>query len=229
MSAGGDELDEMDGSFASAARVRALERGEATWDLQTDVIVIGAGLAGHCAALEAAAADAQVLLIDKQPATGGSSILSGGAIAFAGTDEQAQAGIKDSAELLYDALRRVGGCENDESLLREYAARQLDTYRWLKNHGVIFESVQLGGGQSVPRSNRVEMPEALRVLGLIAHTTGRIETMTSLPVRRLVRRAERVAGVVAGAADGALAAIQARKGVVLAAGGFSRSEHMLKL
>jgi succinate dehydrogenase/fumarate reductase flavoprotein subunit len=37
------------------------------WKREIDVIVIGGGLAGYCAALEAAAANASVVLLEKQP------------------------------------------------------------------------------------------------------------------------------------------------------------------
>ena len=95
---------------------------------ETDVIVVGGGLAGYCAALEAAAAGVNVLLFEKQPAVGGSSVLSGGFFAFAGTDMQKAAGIDDSNARLYDDLRKAGGEQNDESLLKVYVDQQRDTY-----------------------------------------------------------------------------------------------------
>ena len=98
------------------------------WNRETDVIVVGGGLAGYCAALEAAAAGVNVLLFEKQPAVGGSSVLSGGFFAFAGTDMQKAAGIDDSNARLYDDLRKAGGEQNDESLLKVYVDQQRDTY-----------------------------------------------------------------------------------------------------
>ena len=52
----------------------------------TDLIVIGAGAAGLATALTAADAGMQVVLLEKQPQTGGSSRICGGLLAFAGTD-----------------------------------------------------------------------------------------------------------------------------------------------
>ena len=66
------------------------------WHRETDVVIAGGGLAGYCAALEAVAAGASVLLFEKQPAVGGSSVLSSGFFAFAGTDMQKAVGIDDS-------------------------------------------------------------------------------------------------------------------------------------
>src|SRR5690606_34335915 len=42
-----------------------------SWDSETDVIVVGSGYAGLCAAIEAADAGAQVVIIEKEPVYGG--------------------------------------------------------------------------------------------------------------------------------------------------------------
>jgi 3-oxo-5alpha-steroid 4-dehydrogenase len=47
------------------------------WDLGADVVVVGFGAAGACAALEAAAAGASVLVLDRFGG-GGATALSGG-------------------------------------------------------------------------------------------------------------------------------------------------------
>ena len=78
-----------------------------------DVVVVGGGLAGHCAALAAAEAGAEVLLIEKQLRTGGSTALSGGFFAFAGTPLQEQAGLADDPAKLLADLRHVGGGHAD--------------------------------------------------------------------------------------------------------------------
>ena len=50
-----------------------------SWDLEADVVVIGFGAAGSVAALEAAAAGADVLVIDRFGG-GGATALSGGIV-----------------------------------------------------------------------------------------------------------------------------------------------------
>ena len=102
-----------------------------TYDTVTDVLVIGGGLAGLCAAIEAANAGAEVTLLEKLPACGGSSVLSGGLLAFSGTDMQQAAGISDNDTLLYDDLRRAGQYQNVEALVRTYVAKQRAAYQWL--------------------------------------------------------------------------------------------------
>jgi fumarate reductase flavoprotein subunit len=192
--------------------------------MDTDVLVIGAGLAGFCASLEALAAGREVVLLEKQPEIGGSTVLSGGAMAFAGTDVQAEAGIEDSGDRLREDLLRVGEHRNDPALVEAYVEAQLDTWRWLREQGVRFTSVQLGGGQSVPRSNRVDTRQMIGALAERAGASNRFTLRTGTPAERLIREGDRVTGARANGE-----AIRARHGVVLASGGFSRDETLLAL
>ena len=69
------------------------------WDVTTDVLVVGSGAAGICAAIQARQAGARVLVIETLPRFGGASIISGGVVyAGGGTALQRSLGIEDSAE-----------------------------------------------------------------------------------------------------------------------------------
>ena len=71
-----------------------------------DVVVVGTGIAGHCAALEALRAGASVLMLDTEPVIGGSSRLSTGMIMGAGTRFQRDRGIdiaNDVADMVHVA------------------------------------------------------------------------------------------------------------------------------
>ena len=200
-----------------------------TWQRETDVVVVGGGLAGYCAASEAAAQGAHVLLLEKQPEIGGSTALSSGFFAFAGTAEQRQQGIEDSNALLLHDLKSAGGNENDERLLQVYAEHQLDAYAWLKRAGVGFSGVELASAQSVPRAHAVDVQVLIKSIVDLAHGTGRVETLPNMRVERLLR--PEPDGDVAGVSvqvNGTPQAIRARRGIVLASGGFSRSAEMLR-
>ena len=79
------------------------------YDQTVDVLIAGAGVAGLMAGVAAAMEGASVLMVEKQPIPGGSSYISGGFFAFAGTDEQREIGVTDSEEQLRDDLLAVGG------------------------------------------------------------------------------------------------------------------------
>jgi fumarate reductase flavoprotein subunit len=145
---------------------------------ETDVLVVGAGLAGICAAIEAATNGASVLLLEKMPRPGGSSRMSSGFFAFSGTEDQCTANVDDSNERFYNDLRRVGGNANDTSLLRTFIDHQLDGYRWLKALGVTFDTVRATSGQSVPRTHQTV---AVRLFDLLdpvpsRHRSGSVGT-----------------------------------------------------
>src|SRR5918999_3046601 len=64
-----------------------------------DVVVVGFGIAGGCAALEAARAGARVLLLERAAVHGGTSSMSGGHFYLGGgTAVQKATGHEDSAE-----------------------------------------------------------------------------------------------------------------------------------
>ncbi|WP_207921445.1 FAD-binding dehydrogenase [Micromonospora sp. KC721] len=71
--------------------------------MDTDVIVIGAGLAGLVAAAEAADAGRRVLLLDQEPeqSLGGQAHWSFGGLFFVDSPEQRRMGIRDSVELAW--------------------------------------------------------------------------------------------------------------------------------
>jgi fumarate reductase flavoprotein subunit len=197
--------------------------------LQTQLLVIGGGLAGFAAALEAAEAGAEVLLIEKMDSTGGSSAMSGGCLAFAGTDLQAAAGIEDSKELLERDLLEVGQYENDSGLVRAYVDHQLDTYHWLRGHGLAFSPVmEASSGQSVPRVHTVDPADMVRLLHTRCLATGRVTVNTGWAAQRLLREGSpaRVVGCSVESPEG-LVRIEARDAVVLASGGFCRNAELV--
>ena len=192
-----------------------------------DVVVVGAGMAGHCAALAAAQAGARVLWLEKQSQPGGSTAMCGGALAFAGTDLQKAKGIQDSPELLEEDLMKAGKYRNDRALVHEYAVRQHDAYRWLTGLGVRIESVSLSGSQSVPRNHATQPQEALACLRAHALNSGRVTLRTSAAVQRLWVDATGGERVVKGVELSTGERISAPGGVILATGGFSRAPDLV--
>jgi 3-oxo-5alpha-steroid 4-dehydrogenase len=110
-----------------------------TWDIQADVVVVGFGAAGACAALEAAAAGRDVVVLDRF-AGGGATALSGGVIyAGGGTSHQLAAGVRDSPEAMVSYLSLEVGDAVSPATLREFCRGSRDMLAWLEGHGVPFE------------------------------------------------------------------------------------------
>ena len=194
--------------------------------VETDVVVLGAGGAGLFASIEATKAGAKVILLESTSRVGGSSAISGGSIAFAGTDIQEENGIHDSNELLYDDFMKSGGHRNVPELVQTYVDHQLDTYYELKRMGMVIRKVVQGEG-SMPRTHRVNPAKLILLLKKEALRLG-VEIMLETPAARLVRNTKgRIIGVRAYQGKKEFN-IAARKGVVVATGGFSNNPEMLE-
>ena len=198
-------------------------------DLHCDLVVVGGGLAGVTAALTAAEAGADVILVEKEPELGGSSAMSGGMLAFADTDLQRKQGITDSDELLFNDLREIGKFDNDEVVVRSYVDRQLEVYAWLCRQGVSFDpEVKVAGGMSVPRGHCIDPADSVRLLARRNLETGKVRIVKGTAGRRLVRNAEtgRVEGLSVSDGTGA-STLTGRNGVILACGGFGRNKELV--
>ncbi|MET9385875.1 FAD-dependent oxidoreductase [Streptomyces sp. NPDC002928] len=185
-----------------------------------DVAVVGAGLAGLTAAVAAAEAGARVVICEKQPEIGGSTVLSAGLSAFAGTDEQVADGVADDVEVLRRDLLETGQHRNDPALVDTYCAEQLATYRWLRGMGIVYGEVHAASGQSVPRSHPTDTRVLVRTLLERARELG-ADFLPGTAARRLLVEDGQVVGI---ATDGGKLAARA---VVLASGGFSRNPELL--
>lgn len=118
----------------------AAKRENQRWNAEVDVIVVGFGGAGACAALEAAQQGASVLVLDRFDG-GGATSASGGVIyAGGGTPYQKAAGYEDTVEEMYKYLKQeVGeGVMSDETL-RRFCEGSAEDIRWLAEAGVPFE------------------------------------------------------------------------------------------
>ena len=58
------------------------------WDEQTDILVVGSGVAGLSAAIEARQAGADVIVLEKMKVTGGNTRISDGGLAAPGNPIQ---------------------------------------------------------------------------------------------------------------------------------------------
>src|SRR3954453_19792201 len=97
-----------------------------------DVVVVGLGVAGTCAAITAAETGADVLALERGVAAGGTSALSGGLIYLGGgTPVQTACGYTDSAGNMERFLLAACGARTDPDKVREYCAGSLAHYHWL--------------------------------------------------------------------------------------------------
>ena len=218
------------GLFAGAQSVMA---ATPQWDETVDVIVVGSGFAGLMAAYMAKKAGCEVVILEKMPTAGGNSIINGGIMGVPGTEIQKVKGIKDSPEQMAQDMLKAGLYMNYPEKVKALTEEALPAYNVLVNElGVEFSDTILKheGGHSVPRSCYLKngsgsgivtkQLEALKKLGvkprvrccmekIILNDKGEVE---GLEVREGYRFPRENSGRVK--------MIRAKKGVVLAYGGF---------
>lgn len=122
------------------APLEVASANEVAWQDRAEVLVVGWGAAGACAALEARAAGASVLVIDRFEG-GGASMLSGGVVyAGGGTPQQRAAGYEDSPAAMAEYLRREVKGVVDEATLTRFCDQSVANLAWLESHGARFDS-----------------------------------------------------------------------------------------
>lgn len=227
----------------------------------TDVIVCGFGGAGGAAALEARRDGAEVLVLERASAGGGSTAMSscemylGGS---GGTRLQQDLGFEDSTENMMAYLREALGPHGDEEKIRIYAEGAAEHFNWVEELGVTFkraallervvvpltdESLLFTGNEKSHPFNKVAKPiprghvpsmegddggklfmdtliERVKEAGCMIETDTRV-------VALLKDQAGRVRGVVA-KQNNQEVYFEARRGVILASGGFVMNEQMTR-
>jgi 3-oxo-5alpha-steroid 4-dehydrogenase len=117
------------------------------------VVVVGFGAAGACAALEAASAGADVIIIDRFTG-GGATALSGGVVyAGGGTAAQRAANVTDTAAAMVDYLSVEVADAVSPATLNLFCMESADLLAWLAGHGVPFDGTLCPDKTSYP-SNR---------------------------------------------------------------------------
>ncbi|WP_082582250.1 FAD-binding protein [Aeromicrobium sp. Root236] len=118
----------------------ALAAGDVTsWSDEVDVLVIGAGMAGTAAAIEAATAGARVLVIDRGGPLSCTSAMAGGHFYLGGgTPVQQVSGYDDSPEEMAKYLQAVSP-DCDPEKIRLYSEDSVEHFGWLESLGFEFE------------------------------------------------------------------------------------------
>jgi succinate dehydrogenase/fumarate reductase flavoprotein subunit len=109
------------------------------WTDEVDVVVVGFGIAGGSAALEAARTGAKVLLLERAAVYGGTSAMAGGHFYLGGgTAVQKATGIEDSAEEMAKYLTAVSQ-DPEPDKIEAYSRDSVEHFDWLEALGFEFE------------------------------------------------------------------------------------------
>lgn len=213
--------------------------------LQTDVIVVAAGLSGMAAGIAATENGAEVIIFEKSNTTGGAANMGMGPLGVGSPIQKQQMISLTPGEAfrkhMYYTHYRV-----DARLVRDYYYKSGETIEWLMDMGVEFLGVQRafnapeatraysdgeftwhvvkpeGGGTPGPRCATAmtkKMTERAKELG--------VKFYMETPVAKVIMEDGRAVGVIARDRDGG--EIEARaKAVILATGGFGDNPEMIR-
>lgn len=227
------------------------------WYAATDVLIVGGGGAGISAAIEAAEAGARVIVLEAASEPGGSTAMAGGLIYMGGgTATQLACGFTDTIEDMYDYLLQACGPDADAAKVRLYCDRTLEHYDWLTRQGVVFKPeyyphkhtntpneaalMTTGNEEAWPYSQharpapRGHKPQIkgdhggiplMRTLLQRAREKG-VQILCDARALAVIKHGDTVVGVNA-RIDMRECRFRARRGVVLAAGGFILNRDMV--
>ena len=230
----------------------------AKFDDEADVIVLGYGIAGACAALEARHLGGDVLVIERSSGGGGASMLSSGIFYFGGgTPVQHSAGYRDTADNMYRMMAASMGTEQ-AGLMRQYCDGNPEHFSWLEAQGVPFErsyypaktvSLQSTEGlmwsgnekvwpyrevaEPMPRGHQVAMAGDAAGAGAMLPLLARCEELGvrarfDTVATNLIQDGQGAVIGVTARQFGQVLHLRARRGVVIATGGFGRNPAMLE-
>lgn len=196
------------------------------WEAECDIIVCGGG-GGLLAAIDAADAGNEVILLEKAPNVGGESSVNEAWINASGTSVQEAEGVQDTPDVqmqdyLLNHAAHASGI--DQELLADYCQNSGPALERLIELGCEYVLAQdTMFVTSVPRAHLLQ-PDASAwagTLGPAAEERG-VQILTDTPMTELVvDDAGQVIGVKSGDA-----AYKARKAVILATGDVSGNERM---
>jgi urocanate reductase len=110
-----------------------------SWDLTADVVVVGSGIAGLGAAIEAYDNGASVIIIEKETKFfGGNSMFAGGNQQMPANFVQVAAGIEDHPEWAVEDYMVGGDYRSNRDLLTMFAYNANDTALWEQNFGIVW-------------------------------------------------------------------------------------------
>src|SRR5918912_3387896 len=168
---------------------------------EADVIVVGGGGSGLAAASEAARLKRSVIVLEKNPNTGGTTSWSVGSVTATNTPHQKRAGIQDSPDEHFEDLAAHAGplAPRDNLALRRILVdNTTGMLEWLMRLGVVFVGPMPEPPHRYPRMHNVVPNSKSFAYHLTRHCRALgVDIRTNVSVRKLVCAHERVVGVEA--------------------------------
>ncbi len=229
-----------------------------SWWGEFDVVVVGFGVAGGAAAIEAVRAGASTLILERATRGGGATALSEGTIYFGGgTRVQKAAGFEDTLENMHAHMKGAAGPTADPEKVRLYCENSLEHFAFFESLGIEFKDtyydekvifpptddclIYSGNEQAypfseeatpVPRGHKPKKEGSAggHIIEKMITTFGALggTIQNESRVQTLIRSDTGRIVGVIARVEGEDVAIRARRGVVLTTGGFIMNRPMVE-
>ena len=207
--------------------------------MSADIAIIGGGLSGLAAGVQAIQGGAKVIVLEKQAKVGGTGNLCEGFFA-AESKLQKRIGINVSKDAAFKMIMEYSHWKANGALAKAFVDKSAQTLDWMEALGIKYEYVGVGGfggpltwhvvapGPDYPDKDPKDF-HCARVINVfnkfILNNGGTILTKT--PGTGLITEGNKVVGVKAKSEDGEDIKIAA-KAVVVATGGFANNKEMIR-
>ncbi len=202
------------------------------WDMETGLVVVGAGACGLMAAFAAARRGVEVLLLEKNTRLGCNAELASGSIPAAGTRYQKAAGIEGTPEQMAEDILRKNRGQADPEIVRALCRKSVEVIDLLADEVGLALTLNTDAGRSGFSFLRLHNPPGRTggpLIRALHDALGRFPNATfadETPGAGLVSDAQgAVTGVLAGPSGAER--IGAQK-VILACDGFGANKEMLR-
>ena len=186
--------------------------------IECDVVIIGAGMSGLCAALAGAEAGLNVALIEKLGYIGGTSATAEGMFGCM-SRLQLEEGYDDDTDSYFQQIEEFGHWSNNPRICRRWLEHAGDTVDWLMDHGVTFSGIRSSWGVVPTWHVYTERGGHCAIIAEAAQAAG-AQIYTEMPAKQLLMAEDgSVAGVIATDKDGRGVQFNT-KAVIMCSGGY---------
>ena len=208
-------------ALLALALTAAFGVANAAQNVNTDVVIVGAGGAGLAAAVEAHDLGAKVIVVEKMAFPGGNTTRAAGGLNAAATPLQQAKGIYDTPEIMFFDTMKGGHWKNNPELVRVLANHAKDSVDWLLALGGDFHDV----GTHRPTGGNLVGPEVVRTLYTAAENR-KVDIRVNTKAEEILKNAKGAAtGIKVKGPEGEY--VINAKAVVIAAGGFGANNEMV--
>lgn len=195
-----------------------------------DFIVIGSGLTGMTAAIQAKELGLDVIILEKLSNLGGNSMRASTGMNAVETLTQLNHHVVDSQASFYCDTLAGGKGSNDRTLLSYFVRHTESAIEWLAHHNIELDDITSTGGMSKKRAHRPSNASAIGsylVKGLQKQIIARkIPLFNQTKVLSLLKTDGNVSGVAIEHPKGGKKLIKS-KAVLIASGGFAHNYEMI--